>query len=74
MQCGGHIGYSPYIMACTKCMELQHYKSECIRLRDLLNEANLRIKHYKVLLNEKTDSDSESDSESGDQDSDDQDS
>ena len=55
-------------------MELQHYKSECIRLRDLLNEANLRIKHYKVLLNEKTDSDSESDSESGDQNSDDQDS
>ena len=44
------------ITTCERCAELQRYKFECGRLKDLLNEANIRIKHYKKLLGEKTDS------------------
>ena len=61
MRCGGNLFNNPYIATCVRCTELQRYKSECLHLRDLLNEAKIRIKHYKAILNEKTDSDSESD-------------
>ena len=64
MHCGG-VADSFCIATCARCVELQRYKNEVIHLRDMLNEANIRIKHYKQLLGEKTDSEPESGSESG---------